>query len=82
MKLPRGLWRHVLTHPADGFVLARMGWRFRRSGWWHRAPFLPVPGEQYWEFRRQTALGYGDEQLSLEALLDAAKWSMRQPSRH
>ena len=31
--------------------------RLARRGWWHRAPFLPVPGEAYWHFRLVTAFG-------------------------
>ena len=27
------------------------------AGWWHRAPFLPLPGEAYWRFRLATAYG-------------------------
>jgi hypothetical protein len=31
--------------------------RLARRGWWHRAPFLPVPGPLYWRFRLVTAFG-------------------------
>ena len=31
--------------------------RMARRGWWHRAPFLPLPGEDYWRFRLETAYG-------------------------
>ena len=31
--------------------------RMARRGWWHRAPFLPLPGEAYWRFRLETAYG-------------------------
>jgi hypothetical protein len=31
--------------------------RMAREGWWHRAPFLPLPGEAYWRFRLVTAYG-------------------------
>ena len=31
--------------------------RLSRRGWWHRAPFLPVPGQAYWHFRLVTAFG-------------------------
>ena len=39
--------------PAAAGALTRMA----RRGWWHRAPFLPLPGEAYWRFRRVTAYG-------------------------
>ena len=35
----------------------RFGPPLPRGRWWHRAPFLPVPGEAYWHFRLVTAFG-------------------------
>ena len=29
----------------------------RGRGWWHRTPFLPLPGDAYWRFRLETAYG-------------------------
>ena len=50
--LPRpGLW-----WAAFGAVL-----RMARRGWWHRAPFVPLPGDAYWRFRLVTVYG-GDGQ--------------------
>jgi hypothetical protein len=31
--------------------------RLARPGWWHRWPLLPVPDEQLWQFRMETAYG-------------------------
>ena len=31
--------------------------RMAKRGWWRRAPFLPLPGEAYWQFRLETAYG-------------------------
>jgi hypothetical protein len=31
--------------------------RLARPGWWHRWPLLPVPDEQLWRFRMETAYG-------------------------
>jgi hypothetical protein len=46
--VPRpGLW---------GPGLGALG-RLARPGWWHRPPFLPVPGRAYWHFRLVTAFG-------------------------
>jgi hypothetical protein len=39
--------------------------RLARRGWWHRAPFLPVPGEAYWHFRLVTALGGSGDSAAL-----------------
>ncbi|NNN03576.1 MAG: hypothetical protein HKL87_06245 [Acidimicrobiaceae bacterium] len=75
---PRGLARHLLTHPGDLLILGRAGWRFRRVGWWRRAHFLPLPDEAYWEFRRVTAVGTEGE-LDVASTLAAAKWSLLQP---
>ena len=48
-----------LRHPALGVALLRTGWRFRRHGWWHRFPFLPLPATEYVRWRMHTA--YGDD---------------------
>ena len=54
--LPRPwLWWSGLT------ALARLA----RRGWWHRAPFLPVPGEAYWHFRLVTAFGGSGDSAAL-----------------
>jgi hypothetical protein len=39
--------------------------RLSRRGWWHRAPFLPVPGEAYWHFRLVTAFGGSGDPAAL-----------------
>jgi hypothetical protein len=41
--------------------------RLARDGWWRQAPFLPVPGEDYWRFRMTTAFGGSGEGASLDA---------------
>lgn len=49
--------RAVVPRPSLWWVsLATLG-RLARRGWWHRAPFLPVPGAAYWRFRLITAFG-------------------------
>jgi hypothetical protein len=42
-------------------VAVRVWFRLVPSGWWRRAPFLPVPSRAYLEFRLLTA--YGSEPL-------------------
>jgi hypothetical protein len=39
--------------------LLRIGWRFRRRGWYRRPPFIPLPALAYIRWRMYTA--YGDE---------------------
>ena len=33
--------------------------RLARSGWWRRAPFLPLPDREYLRFRLETQYGAG-----------------------
>jgi hypothetical protein len=47
----------VAVHPSVWWAgLAAVG-RLARTGWWHRRPFLPLPGKSYWAFRLVTAFG-------------------------
>ena len=39
--------------------LLRVGWRFRRRGWYGHPPFVPLPPLAYVQWRMYTA--YGDE---------------------
>ena len=53
--------------------------RMARRGWWHRAPFLPLPGDDYWRFRLVTVYG-GDGQtgeLTPEDVLAYVRWCQR-----
>jgi len=73
-----GLAAYLVARPSRALVLARAGWRLRRRGWWRRAPFLPLPDAQYWEFRLRTAYGTTGHATPHD-LVDAARWSLRQP---
>lgn len=55
-------------------------WRFRRSDWYRRPPFLPLPPAKYIDWRMHTAYGdaAGPEPEDLERYLS---WSARM-SRH
>jgi len=58
----RAVVRMVLRHP--GLWVGALGAmvRLAPSGWWRRAPFLPLPDPAYWRFRLVTAYGGdGDE---------------------
>ena len=62
---PRARWgrdaavvaRAVLRHPSLWWATVGALRRMARRGWWHRAPFVPLPGEAYWRFRLVTAYG-------------------------
>lgn len=53
--------RAVVRHPV--LLLAGMAAaaRLARPGWWRRWPPLPVPGEELWRFRMETAYGGGGD---------------------
>jgi hypothetical protein len=70
----------VVLHPTLWWAALAALVRLARRGWWHRAPFLPVPGEAYWRFRLETAFG-GDagsgEALSRADVVAYLKWCRR-----
>jgi hypothetical protein len=53
----RVVMRAVLPHPSLWWAAAAALLRLARRGWWHRPPFLPLPGGDYWRFRLITAYG-------------------------
>jgi hypothetical protein len=58
--------------------------RLARRGWWHRSPFLPVPGVEYWRFRLVTAHGGTGAEASLSTadVVAYLQWCRRsRPSR-
>ena len=69
----------ALRHPATGMALLRVAWRFRRRGWWRRAPFLPLPSVTYVRWRMHTA--YGDDRAVPPAadVERYARWAVRKP---
>ncbi len=72
----RVVLRAVFTHPSLWWTAAGAVLRLARRGWWHRAPFLPLPGEAYWRFRLVTAYG-GDgegETLTSSDVVDYLRW--------
>jgi hypothetical protein len=54
--------------------LVRTAWAFRRRGWYHRAPFLPLPDPTYLRWRMYTA--YADERAvpPVEDVVRFARW--------
>jgi len=70
-------WRGI-KNPRTGAALLRVGWRFRRRGWYARFPFLPLPARDYLEWRMYTA--YGDENVVPPAddIVRYARWAVRE----
>jgi hypothetical protein len=74
----RRIVTYVTLHPWDALPLLRSAWRLRRRQWWFHAPFLPLSSSPYWEFRMMTATGSRDTLPTLEEMVAASKWSIRQ----
>jgi hypothetical protein len=66
-----------VRRPSTGVALLTVAWRFRRRGWWRRAPFLPLPSREYVQWRMHTA--YGDANITPPAddLVRYARWAVR-----
>lgn len=77
---PRGLTAYLARHPSHLVVLLRVGWRFRASGWWRHAPYLPLPDAHYWHFRMVT-FGGAASPLTPAAMVQAAQWALLQSVR-
>jgi hypothetical protein len=78
-RLSLGLVARSLRDPRLAASLARVAWRFRARGWWHRFPFLPLPEREYLKWRMYTA--YGDENAvpPAEDVARYARWATRTP---
>lgn len=63
-------------HPPTGVALLTVAWRFRRRGWWRRAPWLPLPSRDYVRWRLHTA--YGDAAIVPPAddVVRYARWAV------
>jgi hypothetical protein len=70
--------RYLSRHPDKVPAVLRAGWRLRANHWWQHAPYLPMPGESYGQFRMITATGSSSGTLSAREVVDAATWSLRQ----
>jgi hypothetical protein len=75
--------RAVGPHPDLWLASAGALRRMARRGWWHRAPFLPLPGEAYWHFRLVTAYGGDGETGALTPadVLAYVRWCQRSRPR-
>jgi hypothetical protein len=55
--------------------------RLARQGWWRRSPYLPLPGEAYWQFRVTTAYGNGGSGLDVNDVVAYLRWCQRSRPR-
>jgi hypothetical protein len=69
----------AVRHPATGAALLRVAWRFRRRGWWRRAPFLPLPARDYLRWRMLTAYGAYDAVPPADDVVRYARWAVSKP---
>lgn len=69
----------VARHPDLWITGLRQMWRLRRSGWWRRAPFLPVPGRDYLAFRMSTAYGSEPTPDAAHDLVTYLRWCRAWP---
>ena len=77
VKLSVALAARAVRRPRIAADLARVGWRFRRRGWWHRFPFLPLPARDYLRWRMYTAYGDAGAVPSPDDLIRYARWAVR-----
>ena len=70
---------HALRDPRTASALARVAWRFRRRGWWHRFPFLPLPARDYLRWRMHTAYGSYDAVTPADDVIRFARWAVSEP---
>jgi hypothetical protein len=71
--------RRALLDPRLASDLIRTGWRFRRRGWWHRAPWIPLPARDYVRWRTYTAYGDANAIPSASDIIRYARWAVRSP---
>ncbi len=69
----------ALRDPRTADALLRVAWRFRRRGWWHRFPFVPLPARDYLRWRMHTAYGSYDSVPPAEDVIRFARWAVSKP---
>jgi hypothetical protein len=69
----------VMVHPSLWWAAVSAMARLSRRGWWRRPPFLPVPGDAYWDFRLVTAFGGtgADAVMSRDDVVAYLRWCQR-----
>jgi hypothetical protein len=79
LRLGGKLALRAIAHPSLAVDLVRVAWRFRRRGWYARAPFLPIPAKEYTRWRMYTAYGDPDAVPPVEDVVRYARWVGRGP---
>jgi hypothetical protein len=77
LSLVSSLALRTLANPALARDLVTVAWRFRRRGWFRRAPFLPLPSRPYVEWRMYTAYGDRHAMPSVQDVIRYARWARR-----
>jgi hypothetical protein len=67
----------VLKRPGLWFTAVGAALAFAPFGWWHRAPFLPVPDDDLIRWRTATAYGSDDVDLVTEDVVAYLEWRQR-----
>lgn len=63
--------------PSLARALLLVVWRFRRTDWYRRFPFLPLPPQEYVRWRMYTAYGDANALPSVEDVVRYARWAAR-----
>jgi hypothetical protein len=66
--------RAVLRRPDLWWAALGALRRLAVPGWWHRAPFLPVPDPRLWDFRMVTAYGSADADPESTDVVSYLEW--------
>ena len=66
--------RAVLGHPSLWLTALHQLWLLAAPGWWHRAPFLPLPDPEYLEFRLLTQYGDAHHPIEPDDLITYLRW--------
>jgi len=71
------LTARAVVNPPVAVDLITLAWALRRRAWWQRAPFLPLPDQEYLEWRLHTAYGEERQLPPVEDVLRFARWRRR-----
>jgi hypothetical protein len=65
----------ALLRPRLLVLMVRVGWRFRRRGWYRRWPPLPLPPAEYLTWRMHTAFGDDGRVPTTEEVETYLRWA-------
>jgi hypothetical protein len=64
--------------PGVSVEMVRIAWSHRRTRWWARVPFVPVPSGTHLGWRRETAYGRSDVNARVGDIVEYAAWRRHQ----